>query len=205
MGAAVAKILSVFTNNAAIEKLNQHLPDEVTTSKIAENLAKKSAAVAVQEGLKFVPGVKNKKSLNVEEELIWNMGTVCISGPIVYKIVNRSLGDDKKSKEHKKDVQELKDKELKDKVGRMEKELSDCRKSLEQTKILLEVQERFLRRAIKAQRGQDIYRLPREVEQWSSVPSLVPHCLPLSGVRFGCLSFYQCIYSRSKQRFTPAY
>ncbi|XP_031266651.1 uncharacterized protein LOC116125058 [Pistacia vera] len=104
--AAVAKIHNIFTDNAAIEKLNQHLPDEDTRSKIA--------AAAVQEGLKFVPG-----------------------GPIVYKIVNRSLGDDKKSKEHKKDVQELKKdvQELKDKVGRMEKELSDCRKSLEQTKI----------------------------------------------------------------------
>lgn len=31
-----------------------------------------------------------------------------------------------------------------------------------------------MRRAIKAQRGQDLYRLPREVGQWSSVPSLVP-------------------------------
>ncbi|KAJ0046072.1 hypothetical protein Pint_04437 [Pistacia integerrima] len=55
--AAVAKIHNVFTDNAAIEKLNQHLPDEDTRSKIAENLAKNFAAAAVQEGLKFVPGV----------------------------------------------------------------------------------------------------------------------------------------------------
>ncbi|KAJ0046070.1 hypothetical protein Pint_04438 [Pistacia integerrima] len=98
--AAVAKIHNVFPDKAVIEKLNQHLPDEDARYKIAENLAKNSAAAAVREGLKFVPG-----------------------GLILYDIFNRSVRYDRKSNDHKKDLQEVKDR-----VDRMEKELSDCRK-----------------------------------------------------------------------------
>ncbi|KAJ0103072.1 hypothetical protein Patl1_04551 [Pistacia atlantica] len=131
--AAVTKIHNVFPSKAVIEKLNQHLPDEDTRYKIAENLAKNSAAAAVQEGLKFVPG-----------------------GPILYDIVNRSLRYYKKSNDDTKILQELEDK-----LGRMDKELSDYRKLLEQTEIRKPIRELDCRNTTLGlnQKPEDVIRI----------------------------------------------
>ncbi|KAL5737925.1 hypothetical protein ACOSP7_030686 [Xanthoceras sorbifolium] len=105
---AVNKIHDTVKVNA-VEKLLPHLPDEETRSKIAADLAKNSARFAFREGLKFLPG-----------------------GSMVYNIVSQShsISGNKISKEHS---EELKD--LKDKVRRLEEEVSDCKKSVEQTEL----------------------------------------------------------------------
>ncbi|KAL5802753.1 hypothetical protein ACOSQ3_031203 [Xanthoceras sorbifolium] len=105
---AVHKIHDTVKVNA-VEKLLPHMPEEETRSKIAANLAKNSARLAFREGLKFLPG-----------------------GSIVYDIVSQSLSvsGNKISKEHSKEL-----KDLKDKVRRLEEEVSDCKKSVEQTEL----------------------------------------------------------------------
>lgn len=55
-----------------------------------------------------------------------------------------------------------------------------------------------MRRAIKAQRGQDLYRLPRVVGQWSSVPSLVPPLYSSLGCSVACLSINASTAVRSR-------
>ncbi|TXG67128.1 hypothetical protein EZV62_008403 [Acer yangbiense] len=112
------------------DKLQPHLPDKKTWPEIATNLAKKTATVAVREVAKWVPG-----------------------GSIVYNVVSQShsRSSNKISKEHTEELKELKDKvkklekklsdskksveELKDKVKKLEKELGDSKKSVEHAQM----------------------------------------------------------------------
>ncbi|TXG67127.1 hypothetical protein EZV62_008402 [Acer yangbiense] len=94
-----------------VDKLYPYLPDVETRSDIATNLAKKTATVAVREGVKLVS--------------IQSNGLLIVGGSIVYNVVSQShsRSSDKISKEHTEEL-----KELKDKVKKLEKELSDSKK-----------------------------------------------------------------------------
>ncbi|KAK2639206.1 hypothetical protein Ddye_027004 [Dipteronia dyeriana] len=103
------------------DKLQPHLPDEETRFKIAADLLINSARFAFFEGVKIVPG-----------------------GSIVYNIVSQSqshsVSGKKISKEHTEEL-----KELKDKVKKLEKELSDSKKSVEKLKDKVKKLEKELR------------------------------------------------------------
>ncbi|XWS11097.1 hypothetical protein CRYUN_Cryun38cG0054500 [Craigia yunnanensis] len=97
--AAITKVNKVVTVDA-VEKVNQHLSDPETRSKISR-VATDVAKNATIEGLKTIPGAYP-----------------------TYKIVSKSLSDDEKSKNENKSKEQEEDlKALKATVRRLEKEV----------------------------------------------------------------------------------
>ncbi|KAK9269446.1 hypothetical protein L1049_001220 [Liquidambar formosana] len=107
---AVSKIDDVVRVNG-IQKLNQCVRDDEVRSKIgrvATNVAKNAAVYAWRDGLKCVPG-----------------------GGFIDYVVSRSFRDYSKSDDHKEEI-----KALQATVGRLEKEVSGCKKLIEQAEIV---------------------------------------------------------------------